>query len=231
MPPPARIVTIPSADAELRAEARNVASRMPAGLTEGDALSWFRVALRRVFPTAVVREQDGLARLDDLVPVWYVTRREHHFRIDASVVVPLAPIDAWHVYVDRVTEWQTALDLRPRPDAATTVLGREYEATYSVLGLRLRGVLRILSAEPGRFVSLEAEGSGIAVWYVASFAADGHGSLVRVKGDYELPNSLIERVAERVGIERGITQDVERANASYRALCREVASTATTRPA
>jgi hypothetical protein len=157
--------------------------------------------------------------------VWYVTRREHHFRIDTSIQVPLPPDAAWRVYVDRVAEWQTVLALRPREGPAR-LLGREYEATYTFIGRRFRGVLRILSAEPGRFVSVEAEGSGITVWYVTSFAAEGSGSLVRVKGDYELPDSIVSRVADRLGIERAIGRDIDRANASYRALCLAVSTDA-----
>jgi len=217
MPAAIRVVTIPSADLDLAAEAKAVADRIPGDMSAQEALAWYRLTLRRIYPTAVVREQDELARVADAPPVWYVTRSEHHFRIDATVRVPLPAVAAWRVYVERVTEWQTAINLHARPQRAG--LGAEYDATYSFLGRQYRGTLRVLAAEPGRFVSIEAEGSGITVWYVTSFSADGDATDVRVKGDYELPDNLLARVADRLGVERAIGRDIERANASYRALC------------
>ena len=216
--PNVRVVTIPSADAELAAEAQRTAARIPANLPAAEALSWYRLAIRRTYPTAVVREQDELARVEGSPPVWYVTRVEHHFRIDATIWVPLPPAEAWRLYVDRVVDWQVSVTLTPLPSRAG---GREYTATYTFLGRAYHGRLRILSAEPGRFVSIEAEGSGITVWYVTSFTAERDGTQVRVKGDYELPDTIIARVADRIGLERTIGRDIERANASYRALCLE----------
>lgn len=215
--PHVRIVTIPSADSELAAEATRIALRIPAELSGDDALAWYRLAIHRVYPTAVVREQDELARVEGSLPVWYVTRREHHFRIDSTVWVPLSPAEAWRLYVERVTDWQVSVRLTPR--GASARLGREFDAAYTFLGLTYHGILRILSAEPGRFVSIEASGSGITVWYVTSFTAERNGTQLRVKGDYDLPDTIIARVADRIGLERTIGRDIERANASYRALC------------
>src|SRR5204862_3668133 len=210
--------TIPSADADFAAEARQIAGRIPGAMTTAEALDWYRLALRRVYPNAVVREQDELARVEVERPVWYVTRREHHFRIDTSIWVPLPPDAAWRLYVERVTEWQTAVELSPRRSGAAFV-GREYDATYAFLGRRYRGVFRILSAEPGQFVSIEAQGSGITVWYVTSFRDEQEGTFVRVKGDYELPDTVLGRIADRLGLERAIGRDIERGNRSYRRLC------------
>jgi hypothetical protein len=218
---PARIVTIPSADAEFAADVRRVAARVPAGLSPADAIDWFRVSLRREHASAVVREQDELARLDGVEPLWYVTRREHHFRIDASVRVPLMQSEAFALYVDRVTEWQTAVELSPRR-VTDEIVGSEYEATYSFLGRRFRGTFRILAARRHEYVSIEAAGSGITVWYVVSFVGHGDSTVVAVKGDYDLPYDLVSRVADRLGLERAISRDVDRANESYRQLAVEV---------
>jgi hypothetical protein len=220
--PLVRVVTIPSSDAELASEAQRIAERIPTELPIPEALSWYRLAIRRVYPTAVVREQDELARVEGSPPVWYVTRVEHHFRIDSTLWVPLPPIEAWRLYVDRVVDWQVSVALTPVPPRGG--MGREYIATYQFLGRAYHGRLRILSAEPGRFVSIEAAGSGITVWYVTSFTAERDGSQVRVKGDYELPHTIIARVADRIGLERTIGRDIDRANASYRALCLEAAA-------
>lgn len=225
---PARLVCIPSADTAFAEEARRVAARLPAGMNAGDALRWYSVALRRVFATAVVREQDELARMDAAEPVWYVTRTEHHFRIDTSLWVPLAPDAAFELYAGRMADWQTVVQLAPRR-LLPGIVGSEYTATYSFLGNRIEGLFRILAAEPGRFLSVEAAGAGIAVWYMTTFRPERTGTHVQIKGDYELPDNLLARIVDRLGLERAIASDVERANESYRGLClREASSAAAT---
>ena len=223
MPAPARIVTIPSVDAEFAADVQRVAVALPAGLSAEDAVDWFRVSLRRKHPTAVVREQEVLAKVEGGQPVWYVTRREHHFQIDTSVRVPLPRSAAFRVYIERVTEWQTAVELTPR-HVTDAIVGSEYDAAYSFLGRRFRGTFRILAARRDEFVSIEAAGSGITVWYVVTFTGQEDSTVVAVKGDYELPHDLITRVADRLGLERAISRDIERANESYRRLAVQVHS-------
>jgi hypothetical protein len=218
MSSPARIVCIPSSDASLAADVSRLAERIPGGLDASEAFAWFSAELGRVLPGTIVREQEALARAAGAGPVWYVSRRRHHFRIDAQVRVPLPVADAYRVYVDRVVEWQTSVALKPRR-ARQAVAGAEYDATYSFVGKQYTGVLRIVAADPGRSVSIEATGSGITVWYVTSFHAAGDGTEVRVKGDYELPDNIFVRIADRLIIERSIARDIARANESYRALC------------
>lgn len=220
---PVRIVCIPSADAAFAEDAQRVAARIPEGMSAPDALRWFTLMLRRDYPRAVVREQVDLARTDDGPPTWYVTRGALHFRIDTSIWVPLAPTEAYRAYVERVVDWQVAVELTPLRLAPGTV-GTEYRAVYPFLGVRYEGVLRILGAEPGRVVRVEAEGSGITVWYAATFGEERGGALVHVQGDYELPDTLIARVADRLGLERAIGRDVDRANASFRRLCGRIAA-------
>ncbi len=220
---PPRLVCVPSTDLTLAAEARRVASRIPAGVSSGEALAWFARELRRTYPTAVVRPQDELARVPGDVPVWYVTRRDRQFRIDTSVWVPLAPEDAYRLYVERVPEWQTAVSLKLRR-ATPDLVGTEYHATYEFLGRHYAGAFRVLAADPGRSVSFEAKGSGITVWYVTSFRPEHGGTRVAVQGDYDLPDTLLARVADRLGIERAIARDIARANETYREMCLREAS-------
>ena len=40
-----------------------------------------------------------------------------------------------------------------------------------------------------------------------------------MKGDYDLPNALLARIADRLGMERAIARDIDRANEAYRRLC------------
>lgn len=225
MASPARIVCIPSSDAAFAADVHMVAERIPGGLEPGEALAWFTTQLHQLLPTATVREQDPLARPKGGPVVWYVTRRRLHFRIDTQVWVPLPPAMAFRVYVERVTEWQTAVNLRPRHENQP-VVGAEYDATYSFFGRQVSGVLRILAADPGRSVSVQAEGSGISVWYVTSFGPDGDGTAARVRGDYELPDNILGRIADRLGVERAIGRDIDRANQSYQRLCIAIAGSA-----
>src|SRR6185369_10743923 len=100
-------------------------------------------------------------------------------------------------------------------------VGAAYEATYSFMGRRYAGQFRIVAADPGRSVSIEAKGSGIAVWYVTSFHPDGDGTRVHVKGDYEVPDNFLARIADRLILERAIGRDIDRANESYRRMCAE----------
>lgn len=218
MSSPARIVCIPSTDATFVADVGKVADRIPGALEATDALAWFTAELHLALPGATVREQDALASVKGMPPVWYVSRRRNQFRIDKHVWVPLPEIAAYRVYVERMAEWQTAVRLVPaRSNQA--VVGAEYDAVYAFLGFQYTGRFRVLAADPGRSVSIEAGGSGITVWYIASFRPERGGSLVRVRGDYELPENLFARIADRLGVERTISRDIDRANESYRALC------------
>jgi hypothetical protein len=216
--PPPRIVCIPSRDAAFTAEARRLARQIPAHLRPAAALVWFTTQLRRGYPSATVREQSDLARSGKDEVTWYATLHDERFRIDLEVHVPLPPTLAFDIYVGRVAEWQRAVELRPRR-LVPGLVGSEYDAVYTFLGRRYLGVFRILDADPPRTVSLEAAGSGIAVTYTATFEGDPAGTVVHIKGDYSLPDHLLARVADRLGLERAISRDIERANQAYRALC------------
>ena len=223
MSSPARIVCIPSSDAAFAADVQEVADRIPGALAPADALAWVAVALHRVLPPTVVREQHVLARVAGSPPVWYVSRRRRHFRIDTDLLVPLPEMEAYRLYVERVAEWQTAVSLKPKRAGAPTV-GAEWEATYSFMGFKYTGFFRILAADPGRSVSIEAAGSGITVWYVTSFRAEADGTRVRVRGDYELPENFLAKIADRLVVERAIGRDIASANESYKAMCAAAAA-------
>jgi hypothetical protein len=225
MSSPARVVCIPSTDAAFVADVQALADRVPGALELPEAFAWFKAELHRSLPGATVREQHPLAQVRGSLPVWYVSRRRNQFRIDTQVWVPLPHLTAYRIYVERVTEWQTSVRLRPvRPNQAGP--GAEYEAIYTFMGLRYTGRFRILAADPGRSVSIEARGSGITVWYVTSFRPERGGTLVRVRGDYELPENVFVRIADRLLVERTIGRDIARANESYRAMCESEAAVA-----
>jgi hypothetical protein len=219
---PARIVCIPSDDASFAADVHALADRIPGALEPREALGWFTAELRQAMPGTTIREQDALASVTGSPPVWYVTRRRHSFRIDTEVWVPLPEPAAYRIYVDRMAEWQTSVQLTP-VHPGQPVAGAEYEAVYSFMGLRYSGRFRIVATDPGRSVSIEASGSGITVWYVTSFRPDRGGTVVRVKGDYELPENVFARIADRLIVERTIGRDIDHANESYKALCERAA--------
>jgi Polyketide cyclase / dehydrase and lipid transport len=222
-----RLVCIPTKDAAFALDAARIAERIPDALGGEAAMAWFCAALRHSYPSAEVHAQDDLARSDGDDPVWYVTKRERHFRIDAAVVVALSPRDAFDVYVDRVVEWQTAVRLEPRR-VTDELVGREYAACYPFPGRQLEGRFRVLAADPPHSVAMEAAGSGIAVWYETAFHPDPQGTRVEVKGDYELPAQILTRVADRLGLERAIARDIDRANETFRRLCALVAASSAT---
>jgi hypothetical protein len=219
-----RIVTVPTRDTIFGAEARRLVRRIPDDLDAAAGRAWYEGELRRTYPNATVRTQDELAKTDSTEIVWYVTNRAPFFRIDTAVEVPLPQVVAYELYVDRMTEWQTAVTLTP---VRTTpeIVGNEYAARYDFLGHTYTGRFRVVAAQPPEAVSLEAEGSGIVVWYVTRFTPgrSADSTLVSVKGDYRLPDNLLARIADRLFLERAIARDIERANETYRALCEAVA--------
>jgi hypothetical protein len=215
------IVCIPTSDRAFSEAALGIADGIPQELPLDDARPWFTDELRRTFPHATVEEL-GDAPPAPGQPIWYVRQHEHPFRIDARVMVPLSVEAAFEVYVDRVVEWQSAVELT-RVDTSAALVGREYRATYPFLGMHYAGTFQVVAASPPVEVALEAQGSGIRVWYVARFAAEGAGTLVRVRGDYELPTVLLTRMADHLGLERAVAHDIERANQDFRRLCQEVA--------
>jgi hypothetical protein len=224
MPAPARIVSIPSADVLFTADARRIATTIPGGLGLDAALHWYRLALRQSHPTAVVRTSDAHPeRPPGVVPVWYVSRHAHQFRLDTSLYVPLPPDEAWTVYVERAPEWLAILDVVPRTtDGSPT--DREYDTAYTFLGVHHRGVLRFLAAEPGWCLTVEIEGSGWTIYWIATFLPQHSGTLIQTKGGYEVPHNLLARLADRLWIEQAIARDRERANVALRALCYDIAS-------
>jgi hypothetical protein len=217
-----RLITLPSRDEVFGRAARELAARIPVDLPEVEAREWLELELRRRFPTAEVREQDELARPEGGDLVWYATRRQRFFRIDTSVHVPVAPGHAFELYTGRVVEWQVAVALVPIV-VTDRIAGSEYRARYRFLGTERAGTFRVVAAEPPRSVTIEAEGSGIRVWYETTFAAIPGGTTVTVRGDYELPDSMLARVADRLGIERAIARDIDKANDAYRRLCEDEA--------
>lgn len=219
---PLRLVCSPSSDRIFAHDAERLAARIPANLGSADAIAWFQAELRHSYPTAVVREQDELARTDERARTWYVSRRVNRSRISTEVSVPLPQESAYWTYVRRVVDWQISVDLTPL-GLPTGQVGDEYEASYSFLGRRFVGRFRILAAHPPHSVAMEAEGSGISVWYITRFLPEGDATRVAVEGDYDLPEGLIPRIADRLLIERAIARDIDRANEAYRLLCESMA--------
>ena len=217
------IIASPKIDTTVVTEARGLAARIPAGLSPRDSLAWYEASLRAAYPNAVVREQETLARSEGaLYPVWYASNRPKPFRIATSFAVDVALDDAFDAYVHRITEWQTAVELVPRP-GTPSLIGRTYDATYRFLGMAYTGSFRVRDADPPRSVTYEAFGSGITVWYTTSFTSLGDRTSVIVQGDYDLPSSILTKIADRLHLERAIGRDIERANAAFVRLCESLA--------
>lgn len=225
------IIASPKTDTAFAAEVQALAARIPTGLSTRDSLAWYEATLRASYPNAVVREQEALARREGaLHPVWYASNRPRPFRIATAFTVDVSLDEAFEVYVDRVTEWQTAVELSLRAGTPPLV-GRTYDATYRFLGIAYTGSYRVLDADPPRSITYEATGSGITVWYTTTFASLDDRTSVAVHGDYDLPSSILTRIADRLHLERAIGRDIERANAAYVRLCETLAAETELRPA
>ena len=228
---PPEIIASPKTDTAFATETKALAARIPPELSARDSLAWFEATLRAAYPDAVVREQEALARSEGArYPVWYASNRPKPFRIATAFTVDVPLDDAFEAYVDRVTEWQTSVQLVPRTGTPPLV-GRTYDATYRFLGIAYTGSYRVLDADPPRSVTYEASGSGITVWHTTTFGSLGERTSVTVQGDYDLPSSILTRIADRLHLERAIGRDIERANATYVRLCETLADEARLRPA
>src|SRR3954454_16194563 len=125
MPTEARIITIPTSDAVLADDARRIAATIPPGLADADAINWYRLAVPRLHPTAVVRAEQPRPGTVGARPLWYVMRHDHPFSLTTSIVVPLSPHEAWRLYVDRAPEWLASLHPQPRTPGLH-ILERDY---------------------------------------------------------------------------------------------------------
>lgn len=214
-----RLVIVPASDDAFAEDARSVAARIPTGLSDAEAMGWFEHELRQAYPSAAVRAQEDLAKPHpDAWSVWYVFQREFRSRISKSVVVPLEVADAFAVYTERVVQWQSAVELtaiRRTPG----LVGDEYDACYRLLGQEFHGRFRIAEADPPLSLLTGASGSGIRVWYMTRFAPDPEGTRVSVLGDYDLPEGIVPRIADRLFLERAIDRDIEGAHDTFAALC------------
>ena len=216
----AQLVCIPSSDLAFAAEAHEALARVPPWLSQSAAVEDLQHRLQATYPEAVVRPREPLAEVGaNGDSVWYVTRRAYRSRIAASVDVAVPQEVAFTIYVERVTEWQTAVHvraLRLTPD----LVGSEWSAGWEFLGRRNEGVLRIAEADPPNSVRLEASGMGITLWYHTSFTPSASGTTVRVVGDYDLPDGILPMIVDRLFIERGIQRQIDGAHKAFVQLCR-----------
>jgi len=224
MPAAARIIPIPTSDKAFGVDARRVAAEMPSGVPEEDAIHWYRLAFRRIHPTAVVRAEESRPDMVGGSPIWYVMRHDHPFWLTTSILVPLPPQEAWQLYVDRAPEWLSTLHPRPR-SAAPEVVERDYDLEFAFLDKDYDAILRFLAAESGWCLTAEIEGSGWSTWWTATFLPERHGSLMLAKGGYEVPHEVISSVANRLWIESRMTHAIDVANEAFRQLCVKAAST------
>ena len=220
---PPEIIASPKIDTAFAAEARALAARIPAGLSARDSLAWYEASLRAAYPNAVVREQETLARSEGaLYPVWYASNRPKPFRIATSFAVDVSLDDAFDAYVDRVTEWQTAVELVPRRrDAAAR--RAHVRRNVPVPRHRLHGLVPGPRCRPAP----ERHLRGVRLRHHRLVHDDvrslGDRTSVTVQGDYDLPSSILTKIADRLHLERAIGRDIERANAAFVRLCESLA--------
>jgi hypothetical protein len=221
-----RLITIPTSDAAFAAFAQALVREFPDDVEPHAALETFQRALQTRFPGAVVRPREQLADVGSGEEiVWYATNRAYNSRIVATLDVP-APRDlVFRVYVERVVEWQTAVKLTPR-HMEPRLVGSEWYARWSFLGRTQSGVFRLIEADPPHRVRFEATGMGIRVWYDTSFTPSRAGTVVRVVGDYDIPDGIVPHLVDRVFMERGIQRQIDDAHDAFVALCVEAASSA-----
>jgi hypothetical protein len=227
LPSRIRLVTIPSADHAFAARAQALLATLPSAISPVSAIEALQRSLQQEYPGAVVRPRDDLAEVGSAgEAVWYATHRAYRSRISASLVVPVRPEAAFRIYVERFAEWQTAVRLRPR-ELTPAYAGSEWVATWEFLGRRIEGTFRVVEADPPHSVRFEASGTGVTLWYHTSFTLSAGGTELRAVGDYDMPDGLLPRIADRLFVERSIQREIDAAHVALLALCRrEVAESA-----
>ena len=214
-----RLVTIPGSDTALAAHAHDILAATSPDLPLEAARDLLQRGLQERYPGAVVRPRDDLASMgmeNDVV--WYVTHRAFRSRIAASLEIPVAPELVFQNYVERFAEWQTAVRLRLR-HMTRDLTGSEWAGTWEFLGRRVEGVFRIVEADRPHSVRFEASGMGARVWYDASFTPTAIGTLLRVVGDYDVPDGILPKLADRLFVERSIQRQIDVAHRALVALC------------
>jgi hypothetical protein len=219
-----RLVCIPSSDMDFAGFARAALAALPPAPSPEALRATFEQRLRERYPAATVRPQEGLATLGPREgAVWYVSNRPFQSRIAGSVDVSGAPELVYHIYVERWPEWQTGVELRLR-GSPTPLIGREYSATYKLVGWTFEGIFRVVDADPPRSVRVEAIGvRGIRVWYATTFRPSPRGTTVDVVGDFDVPEGLVPGL-QRLVLERLIGVDIERSHAALADLCEREAT-------
>ena len=216
---PVTLVCIPSTDKAFAAVANEALTHVPPWLTSQAAAEDLQRRLQSTYPGAVVRPREALAEVStDRETVWYVTNRAYRSRISAQVDVPGTRESVFHIYVERVPEWQTAIkvhEIRITPE----LVGSEWAASWEFLGRRSAGSLRLVEADPPHSVRFEANGMGIRVWYDTSFTQTPAGTTVRVVGDYDVPDGILPMLVDKLFIERSIQRQIDGAHAALRELC------------
>jgi Polyketide cyclase / dehydrase and lipid transport len=223
---PIRLVCIPSSDVDFAGFARAALAALPPAASRDALRASLEQRLRERYPAATVRPQEGLATLGPREgAVWYVSNRPFQSRIAASIDVSGTPELVYHIYVERWPEWQTGVELRLR-GSGSPLIGREYSATYKIVGREFEGIFRVVDADPPRSVRVEAIGvGGIRVWYATTFRPSARGTVVEVVGDFDVPVALLPGL-QRLVLERMINVDIERSHAALADLCEREAMNA-----
>jgi hypothetical protein len=215
-----QLVCIPSSDTAFAAAAHEALIHVPPWMSQPAGAEDLQRRLQASYPGAVVRPREALAEVSTTREiVWYVTNRAYRSRIAAIVEVPAAREAAFQTYVERVTEWQTAVRLK-EVRLTPEFVGSEWAVRWEFLGRATDGVMRVVEADPPNSVRFEATGHGIKVWYATSFTPSPGGTIVRVVGDYDLPDGILPKIVDRLFIERGIQRQIEAAHKSLAELCR-----------
>ena len=100
---------------------------------------------------------------------------------------------------------KSVTDIEGEPSA----VGTRWKWTWVALGMEFEGVGECLQHDAGKLYSFKTEG-GIASTWTYSAAAEGDGTKLSIKVDYEVPQSALARVPAENIAERMKTAEAER---------------------
>jgi uncharacterized membrane protein len=78
-----------------------------------------------------------------------------------------------------------------------TQVGQTWNWFYNFCGFDIRGTAEVVAMEPNKSWSLVTRGAGESQWQY-TFEPDGDGTSVRLAVDYEVPRSVLGKVAQPV---------------------------------
>lgn len=125
-------------------------------------------------------------------------------KVQASILIN-APVETVYDYVlhaaDNGPIWIPSVMEHRNVSSREPQVGQSWEWTFNMLGVLLQGRSELTALEHNRRGEMKTSGSADSNW-VFTYATEGSGTRVTAEIDYQIPSTVLGKVANRVMIER-----------------------------